>query len=269
MSAINKAIKDIKGRLDGKVAIITGGGSVLFARQGAYVVVADVNLQSAEATVERIKEKTGPVHVRKNAIAFKVDVSKEEEVKQLVETAVKEFGKLDIIFNNAGIMHPDDDNVLTTDEKIWDLTMNINLKGVWFGCKYAIEAFRKEGKGGSIINTASFVGLMGSATPQLAYTASKGAVIALSRELAVTHARENIRVNSVCPGPLQTPLLMDFLDTDEKKNRRLIHVPIGRFGEPIEIANTVLFLASDESSYITGTELKVDGGLTAAYVVNT
>ncbi|CAJ0924672.1 16122_t:CDS:2 [Entrophospora sp. SA101] len=250
MSAINKAIKDIKGRLDGKVAIITGGGSVLFARQGAYVVVADINLQSAEATVERIKEKTGPVHVRKNAIAFKVDVSKEEEVKKLVETAVKEFGKLDIIFNNAGIMHPDDDNVLTTDEKIWDLTMNINLKGVWFGCKYAIEAFRKEGKGGSIINTASFVGLMGSATPQLAFT----------------HARENIRVNSVCPGPLQTPLLMDFLDTDEKKNRRLIHVPIGRFGEPIEIANAVLFLASDESSYITGTELKVDGGLTAAYV---
>ncbi|CAH1766695.1 3795_t:CDS:2, partial [Entrophospora sp. SA101] len=260
MSAINKAIKDIKGRLDGKVAIITGGGSVLFARQGAYVVVADINLQSAEATVERIKEKTGPVHVRKNAIAFKVDVSKEEEVKKLVETAVKEFGKLDIIFNNAGIMHPDDDNVLTTDEKIWDLTMNINLKGVWFGCKYAIEAFRKEGKGGSIINTASFVGLMGSATPQLAYVDVDGSSI------WITHARENIRVNSVCPGPLQTPLLMDFLDTDEKKNRRLIHVPIGRFGEPIEIANAVLFLASDESSYITGTELKVDGGLTAAYV---
>ncbi|CAG8789226.1 33689_t:CDS:2, partial [Racocetra persica] len=176
--------------------------------------------------------------------------------------------KLNIMFNNAGIMHPHDDNCLNTDEKVWDLTMNINLKGVWYGCKWAIEAMRKnkDAKGGSIINTASFVGLMGAATPQIAYTASKGAVIALSRELAVTHARENIRVNSLCPGPLRTPLLMDFLNTDEKKNRRLVHVPIGRFGEPIEQAQAALFLASDESSYITGTELKVDGGLTAAYV---
>jgi len=273
MSAINKALKDIKGRLDGKVAIITGGGSgigyetsVLFAREGAYVVVADINLQAAEVTVERIKEKTGPVHVRKLAIAHKVDVSKEEEVKLLIEAAIKEFGRLDIIFNNAGIMHSEDGDVINTDEKIWDLTMDINLKGVWYGCKYAIDAFKKGGNGGSIINTASFVGLMGSATPQLAYTASKGAVIAMSRELAVTYARDNIRVNSVCPGPLKTPLLMEFLDTEEKKNRRLSHIPIGRFGEPIEIANTVLFLASDESSYITGTELKVDGGVTAAYV---
>ncbi|CAI2183707.1 16389_t:CDS:2 [Funneliformis geosporum] len=144
--------------------------------------------------------------------------------------------------------------------------MDINLKGVWFGCKYAIEAIRRGGKGGSIINTASFVGLMGAATPQIAYTASKGAVIALSRELAVCHARENIRVNAICPGPLRTPLLMNYLNTDEKISRRLVHVPLGRFGEPIEIANAALFLASDESSYITGIEFKVDGGLTAAYV---
>jgi len=197
---------------------------------------------------------------------MKCDVSKEAEVKQLVENTLKEYGKLDVMFNNAGIMHPHDDNVLNTDEKIWDLTMDINLKGVWFGCKYAIEAFRRRETGGSIINTASFVGLMGSATPQIAYTASKGAVIALSRELAVTHARENIRVNVLCPGPLHTPLLMNHLNTDEKKNRRLVHIPAGRFGEPIEVANAALFLASNESSYITGVEFKVDGGLTAAYV---
>jgi len=240
--------------------------SVLFAREGADVVVADINLQAAEATVERIKEKIGPIPVRKRAIAMKCDVSKEAEVKKVVENTLKEFGKLDVMFNNAGIMHPHDDNVFNTDEKVWDLTMDINVKGVWLGCKYAIEAFRKKNGGGSIINTASFVGLMGSATPQLAYTASKGAVIALSKELAVTHARENIRVNALCPGPLRTPLLMNYLNTEEKKNRRLIHVPIGRFGEPIEVANAALFLASNESSYITGVEFKVDGGLTAAFV---
>ncbi|CAG8483478.1 12359_t:CDS:2 [Dentiscutata heterogama] len=272
--SISSVIKDIKGRLDGKVAIITGAGSgigfesaILFAREGAYVVAADINLKSAEAVIERIKEKF-PLNVLRRSVAYKVDVSKEEEVKKLVEFTLKEFGKLNIMFNNAGIMHPHDDNCLNTDEKVWDLTMNINLKGVWYGCKYAIEAMRKntDPKGGSIINTASFVGLMGAATPQLAYTASKGAVIALSRELAVTHARENIRVNSLCPGPLRTPLLMDFLNTDEKKNRRLVHLPIGRFGEPVEQAQAALFLASDESSYVTGTEFKVDGGLTAAYV---
>ncbi|RIB15183.1 hypothetical protein C2G38_2193030 [Gigaspora rosea] len=273
--SISSVIKDIKGRLDGKVAIITGAGSgigfesaVLFAREGADIVAADINLKSAEAVVERIKEKFPLNAFNRRAVAYKVDVSKEEEVKKLVEFTLKEFGKLNIMFNNAGIMHPHDDNCLNTDEKVWDLTMNINLKGVWYGCKYAIEAMRKNNnpKGGSIINTASFVGLMGAATPQLAYTASKGAVIALSRELAVTHARECIRVNSLCPGPIRTPLLMDFLNTDEKKNRRLIHLPMGRFGEPIEQAQAALFLASDESSYVTGTEFKVDGGLTAAYV---
>ncbi|CAG8461055.1 5737_t:CDS:2, partial [Scutellospora calospora] len=272
--SISSVIKDIKGRLDGKVAIITGAGSgigfesaVLFAREGAFVVAADINLKSAEAVVERIKEKF-PLNVHRRSVAYKVDVSKEDEVKKLVEFTLKEFGKLDVMFNNAGIMHPHDDNCINTDEKVWDLTMNINLKGVWYGCKWAIEAMRRktDNKGGSIINTASFVGLMGSATPQIAYTASKGAVIALSRELAVTHARENIRVNSLCPGSLRTPLLMDFLNTEEKKNRRLTHIPIGRFGEPIEQAQAALFLASDESSYVTGTEFKVDGGLTAAYV---
>jgi NAD(P)-dependent dehydrogenase (short-subunit alcohol dehydrogenase family) len=162
-------------------------------------------------------------------------------------------------------MHSKDDDAVTTDEAIWDLTMNINAKGVFFGCKYGIPALRRAG-GGSIINTASFVALLGAATPQIAYTASKGAVLSLTRELAVLHARENIRVNALCPGPLRTPLLMSFLDTDEKKARRLVHIPMGRFGEAKEIAYAALYLASEESSYVTGTEFLVDGGLTAAYV---
>ncbi|KAI9482933.1 MAG: D123-domain-containing protein [Benjaminiella poitrasii] len=169
------------------------------------------------------------------------------------------------MFNNAGIMHPEDDNALNTEEKIWDLTMDINVKGVWYGCKYAIIAMRKNG-GGSVINTASFVALMGAATPQLAYTASKGAVLAMTRELAMVHARENIRFNSLCPGPIRTPLLMDFLNTTEKKQRRLVHVPQGRFGEAIEQAYGALFLASNESSFVTGTDFRVDGGLCSAYV---
>ncbi|KAI8366069.1 D123-domain-containing protein [Radiomyces spectabilis] len=169
------------------------------------------------------------------------------------------------MFNNAGIMHPMDDNALNTEERIWDLTMDINVKGVWYGCKHAIIAMRKSG-GGSIINTASFVALMGAATPQLAYTASKGAVLAMTRELAMVHARENIRFNSLCPGPIRTPLLMDFLNTEEKKQRRLVHVPQGRFGEAIEQAYGALFLASDESSFVTGVDFRVDGGLASAYV---
>jgi len=207
-------------------------------------------------------------------MALKADVGKETDIKHAVDVAVKEFGRLDIMFNNAGIMHPKDDNALNTEEAIWDLTMTINVKGVWWGCKYAILAMRQNPRdeskglhaGGSIINTASFVSIMGAATPQLAYTASKGAVLAMTRELAMVHAREGIRLNSLCPGPLKTPLLMDFLDTDEKKDRRLVHLPMGRFGEAVEQAKAALFLASDESSYTTGTDFKVDGGLTSCYV---
>ncbi|QRW01456.1 Enoyl-(Acyl carrier protein) reductase [Ceratobasidium sp. AG-Ba] len=266
------------GRLAHKVAIITGAGSgiglessLLFASEGAHVVLADLNIEAAGKTQQLLKEKYPNAP---EAITFKVDVSKEADMKSLVDKAVEQFGRLDIMFNNAGIMHPEDDNAITTEENIWDLTMSINLKGVWWGCKYAILAMRKnptdEGKklhtGGSIINTASFVSLMGAATPQLAYTASKGAVLAMTRELAMVHAREGIRLNSLCPGPLKTPLLMNFLNTPEKRNRRMIHLPMGRFGEAIEQAQAALFLASDESSYITGTDFKVDGGLSSCYV---
>jgi NAD(P)-dependent dehydrogenase (short-subunit alcohol dehydrogenase family) len=158
-----------------------------------------------------------------------------------------------------------DGDAESTDEDVWDLTMAVNLKGVFLGCKHQVPAMRRAG-GGSIINTASFVALMGAATPQIAYTASKGGVLAMTRELAVIHAREGIRVNALCPGPLRTELLMKFLDTDEKKQRRLVHIPMGRFGEAKEMADAALFLASDESSFTTGTEFVVDGGITAAYV---
>ena len=183
----------------------------------------------------------------------------------MVAECEKRFAKLDVLFNNAGIMHSQDDDAVSTDEAIWDLTMNVNAKGVFLGCKYGIPALRRAG-GGSIINTASFVALLGAATPQIAYTASKGAVLALTRELAVVHARENIRVNALCPGPLRTEMLMKFLDTEAKKQRRLVHIPMGRFGMAAEIARAALFLASDESSFVTGTEFLVDGGITAAYV---
>jgi NAD(P)-dependent dehydrogenase (short-subunit alcohol dehydrogenase family) len=183
----------------------------------------------------------------------------------MVAAAEREFGRLNVLFNNAGIMHAKDDDAIATDESVWDLTLDVNAKGVFLGCKHGIPALRRAG-GGSVINTASFVARMGAATPQIAYTASKGAVLAMTRELAVIHARQKIRVNALCPGPLKTELLMKFLDTDAKKQRRLVHIPMGRFGEAKEMAKAALFLASDDSSYMTGASLVVDGGITAAYV---
>jgi NAD(P)-dependent dehydrogenase (short-subunit alcohol dehydrogenase family) len=253
-------------RLQNKVALITGasGGigretALLFANEGAAVVCVDVNDAEGAETVKLIQAARG------NAAYIRADVSKAEDCARMVEFTENEFGKLNILFNNAGIMHHSDDNAVTTEESIWDLTMNINAKGVFLGCKFGIPALRRAG-GGSIINTASFVAVLGAATPQVAYTASKGAVLAMTRELAVIHARENIRVNSLCPGPLRTELLMSYLNTDEKKQRRLVHIPMGRFGEAKEIAYAALYLASDESSYVTGTDFLVDGGITAAYV---
>jgi len=196
---------------------------------------------------------------------IKTDVSKATDCKNMIDAAIEHYGKLDILFNNAGIMHSKDDDAVNTEEDVFDLTYSINVKGVFLGCKFGIPALRKSG-GGVIINTASFVAKLGAATPQIAYTASKGAVLALTRELAVVHARENIRVNALCPGPLKTELLMKFLDTEEKKQRRLVHIPMGRFGLAKEMAQAALYLASDESSFVTGTEFMVDGGITSAYV---
>ena len=249
-------------RLKDKVALITGAGSGiglqtarLFAKEGAAVVCVDVNEQAAKDASASIK----------NSISVKADVSKAADCERMVAAAEKQFGKLNVMFNNAGIMHGKDDDAMSTPEEIWDLTLDINAKGVFLGCKHGIPALQRAG-GGSIINTASFVARMGAATPQVAYTASKGAVLAMTRELAVIHARQNIRVNALCPGPLKTELLMAFLNTEAKKQRRLVHIPMGRFGEAEEIAKAALFLASDDSSYVTGTDFLVDGGITAAYV---
>ena len=222
-------------------------------------MIADVNDQAGQEVVESITS------AGLNAKYIHADVSQASDCQQMIEFAEKEYGQLNVLFNNAGIMNSADDNAEVTEESVWDLTMNINAKGVFLGCKYGIPALRRAG-GGSIINTASFVAILGAATPQVAYTASKGAVLALTRELAVIHARENIRVNALCPGPLRTELLMKFLDTEEKKQRRLVHVPMGRFGEAAEMAKAALFLASDESSFTTGTDFLVDGGITSAYV---
>jgi NAD(P)-dependent dehydrogenase (short-subunit alcohol dehydrogenase family) len=254
------------GRLQDKVALITGAGSgigretaLLFATEGARVLAVDLNEAAAGETVEKVRAAGG------EATGHRADVSSAGDCESMVAAAEETYGRLDVMFNNAGIMHSDDDDAVSTDLEVWDLTMDINAKGVFLGCKYGIPALRRAG-GGSIINTASFVALLGAATPQVAYTASKGAVLAMTRELAVVHARENIRVNALCPGPLRTELLMKFLDTEEKKQRRLVHIPMGRFGEAAEMAKAALWLASDESSYVTGAEFVVDGGITAAYV---
>jgi len=254
------------GKLDGKVALITGGSSgiglaasVLFASEGARVAIAARSPHSGEEAAAAVRAAGG------EAIFVPCDVRRAEDCRRTVDAVVQAFGRLDILFNNAGIMLSQDDDAINTDEAIWDRTLDVNLKGVFLGCKAGIPALRRAG-GGSIINTASFVAKVGAATPQIAYTASKGGVLAMTRELAVIHARENIRVNALCPGPLRTELLMKFLDTDPKRQRRLVHIPAGRFGEAAEMAYAALFLASDESSYMTGAEFVVDGGITAAYV---
>jgi NAD(P)-dependent dehydrogenase (short-subunit alcohol dehydrogenase family) len=253
-------------RLKDRVALITGGGSgigresaLLFAAEGARVVVVDRD----DAAGERVAREIGAAGG--TAAFVHADVSRAADCEAMVRAAEARFGALHIMFNNAGIMDSRDDDAVATEEEVWDLTMAVNLKGVYLGCKFGIPALRRAG-GGSVINTASVVALVGSAAPQIAYTASKGGILAMTRELAVIHAREHIRVNALCPGPLHTELLMKFLDTEEKRHRRLVHIPMGRFGESGEIARAALFLASEESSYVNGSTFIVDGGLSCAYV---
>ena len=252
-------------RLEGKVALITGaaGGigkvaAEVFAAEGARVVIADVLDDAGEATAEGIRAGGGEAHYVHS------DVSAPGDAEAMVTTTMDRFGSLDVLYNNAGIMHADDGSAAATAEDVWDRTIAINLKGVFLGCRFGIPAMLASG-GGSIVNVASFVALMGAATPQIAYTASKGGVLAMTREIAVEFARRGIRANALCPGPIETPLTAQIFDTEEKRNRRLVHIPIGRFGRAEEIARAALFLASDESSLMTGAALVVDGGITAAY----
>ncbi len=254
------------GRLDGKVALITGAASGigavaarLFAGEGARVVVADVSDDAGRATVEEIEAAGG------QAAYVHADVSNADDARAMVAFAMERFGSLDVLHNNAGVFPAADGSVTDTDEDVWDLVMRINLKGVYLGCRFGIPAML-EGGGGSIVNVASFVALMGAATPQIAYTSSKGGVLAMTREIAVEFARRGIRANALCPGPIETPLIAELLADPDRRQRRLVHIPIGRFGRPDEIANAALFLASDESSFMTGAALVVDGGITAAYV---
>ncbi len=253
-------------RLEGKVALITGGGSGIgkasclrFAAEGAKVVVVDLKQETADATVAEIVDAGG------TASAFAANISKAKDSEAMVRFAEEQYGALHIAFNNAGVFHADDESVTTTSEEIWDFVIDVNLKGVFFGCKYEIPALLRAG-GGSIINTASFVAVMGAAVPQIAYTASKGGVLAMTREIAVEFARQNVRVNALCPGPVETPLLAELLADPARRQRRLVHIPPGRFARAEEMANAALFLASDEASYVNGSTFLVDGGITAAYI---
>ena len=254
------------GRLSGKVALITGAASgigresaLLFASEGARVLVADLDVAAGEATIAAIAKAGG------EARAIRCDVARGADLEAAVAAAEQHFGALHVLFNNAGIFPANDGSPVDTPDDVFDRVIAVNLKGVFFGCKYGIPALLRAG-GGSIINTASFVAVMGAATSQIAYTASKGGVLAMTREIAVEYARQGIRANSLCPGPVNTPLLAEFLAAPEARARRFVHIPMGRLAEAPEIANAALFLASDASSYVTGSTFLVDGGITSAYV---
>ena len=249
-------------RLQDRVAVITGAGSGIglasvrrLAAEGAKVVAVDIDGDTGKAAAEEV-----------GGLFAQADVTSEDDVRAVYDTVVREFGRVDIAFNNAGISPPDDDSILTTGLDAWRRVQDVNLTSVYLCCKHVIPHMQRGG-GGSIINTASFVAVLGAATSQISYTASKGGVLAMSRELGVQFAREGIRVNALCPGPVNTPLLQELFAADpERAARRLVHVPMGRFAEPEEIAAAVAFLASDDASFITASQFLVDGGLTGAYV---
>ncbi|WP_299441533.1 3-oxoacyl-ACP reductase [uncultured Phycicoccus sp.] len=250
------------GRIAGKVAVVTGGCSGIglatvrrFAQEGASVVVADL----ADDTGEALAAEIGGTYVH-------CDVADKADVDRLFATALERYGRVDIAFNNAGISPPEDDSILDTDLEAWRRVQEINLTSVYLCCKAVLPIMIEQGSG-SIINTASFVAVMGAATSQISYSASKGGVLSMTRELGVQFARQGVRVNALCPGPVNTPLLQELFASDpERADRRLVHVPMGRFGEPEEMANAVLFLASDESSFMTASTFLVDGGISGAYV---
>ncbi len=253
---------DLTQRLAGKVAVVTGGASGIglatarrFAAEGARVVIADFNELSGAAAAAEVE-----------GLFVQVDVSDEAQVNALFAAVNETYGSVDIAFNNAGISPPDDDSIETTELPAWQNVQDVNLKSVYLCCRAALRYMVAQ-QSGSIINTASFVAVLGSATSQISYTASKGGVLALSRELGVQFARQGIRVNALCPGPVNTPLLQELFAKDEERaQRRLVHIPQGRFAEPEELAAAVAFLASDDSSFITGSTFLVDGGISAAYV---
>ncbi|MFV8165145.1 3-oxoacyl-ACP reductase [Mycobacterium sp. 134] len=253
---------DLTQRLAGKVAVITGAASGIglatgrrLRAEGATIVVGDIDPATGEAAAEEL-----------DGLFVAVDVSEQAAVDNLFDTAAATFGSVDIAFNNAGISPPEDDLIETTELPAWERVQDVNLKSVYLSCRAALRHMVPAGKG-SIINTASFVAVMGSATSQISYTASKGGVLAMSRELGVQYARQGIRVNALCPGPVNTPLLQELFAKDpERAARRLVHIPVGRFAEPEELAAAVAFLASDDSSFITGSTFLVDGGISSAYV---
>ncbi|GAB2817258.1 3-oxoacyl-ACP reductase [Alpinimonas psychrophila] len=253
---------DLTQRLAGKVAVITGGASGIgfataqrFAAEGAIVVIGDMDVAAGEKAAAAV-----------GGLFVQVNVTEEDQVDNLFNTAYKVYGSVDIAFNNAGISPPEDDSIETTELPAWQKVQDVNLKSVYLCCRSALRHMVRQ-QSGSIINTASFVAVLGSATSQISYTASKGGVLAMSRELGVQFARQGIRVNALCPGPADTPLLQELFSKDpERAQRRLVHIPIGRFAKPSELAAAVAFLASDDSSFITGSTFLVDGGISAAYV---